>query len=642
MKPNSSMKSSVRQSTGRSTSVMFDNTLGSEDGDQADSGDTIVALSIWQSIGEQRSQLGTQASSSFLLQPKLTRENLSWEQSSQVFTTFSSFGQGVVTASTIMDSLVSHPNSNFNFIFDVLSILCICYDLVMLPLGVFPVEDTVVTDLMHAFTTLFWTSDFIRHFFKGHYSQGEAVMVFHSVAARYLRTWALLDTFMVCGDWAEWFIKLFDSENTNSDVGKLLRSIRNLRSLRLLRGMKTAQILKMIEDRINSEVLGTLWNVAKLLIVILCATHLMACTWYWLGGISDAAEPNWHSEYLDTHPSGDTFLYKYTTSFHWAITQFTPASIKVQPENSVERLFAIFCLLWAFVTMSTFISGLTSAVMQLRQLSSAKHKQFWLLRKYLTEGRVPTQLAVRITNYCQHAWTLRGKRSMGKNVELLQLLSTSLRVELKVAMFSPHFTHHAFFMLLHISAPYTIRTACDTAVEHCELNRGDDLFTYGEDANHMFFTERNQLAYKFGRAHKDAELITCTDWVAEACLWTFWCYRGTLTAVTESVAVAVESDTFGKIVTLNADARLEALAYAKSFIQGINRETPWKLNDLYTSSLIEGLWFRLLRDFQVTKSMHSTRVSDKNYRWWSRSGLADRWERSGLAERCYRFWWRSR
>lgn len=65
-----------------------------------------------------------------------------------------------------LDRFVSHPNSTCNFYCDIASILCITYDLVTIPMHVFAIGETTVMNCFHAFTTLFWTMDFIRHFFK--------------------------------------------------------------------------------------------------------------------------------------------------------------------------------------------------------------------------------------------------------------------------------------------------------------------------------------------------------------------------------------------------------------------------------------------------------------------------------------------
>merc|ERR1711937_458163 len=86
------------------------------------------------------------------------------------------------------------------------------------------------------------------------------------------------------------------------------------------------------------------------------------------------------------------FIYLYTTSFHWSLTQFTPASIAVQPQNPTERVFAILVLLGTLLTFSSFVSGITGAMMYLRSLSSVKSKKFWMLRRYLSETQVPVPL----------------------------------------------------------------------------------------------------------------------------------------------------------------------------------------------------------------------------------------------------------
>lgn len=460
------------------------------------------------------------------------------------------------------------------------------------------------------------------------------------IAKRYLLTWALFDAGIVGADWTSQIIKhtATASEQQSSNVSRLLRMTRNIRILRLLRGIKTGQLLKMIEDRIQSESLSVVWTTCKLFISICFINHMSACIWYHIG-ISGSDHLNWIDKYLKGHEFGEDTSYRYITSFHWALTQFTPASIEVQPTNSDERLFSVFMLLFALVTVSTFVSGITSAVMQLRQLSAAKSKKFWLLRRYLSEHGVPTQLAVRINNYCEHAWRNRGRKVQEKDVDLLMTISATLRAELKAAMFAPKLTFHAFFMLLQHVAPLTMRSLCNTAIVPLDLGRGEQMFCTGEAAGSMYFICRGEVSYHFADALA-GELVTSLAWLCEACLWTHFTHKGGLVSKSDCVILALEADHFGKVVTLHHDARSEAVAYAKGFLQGLNREPPWKVNDLYQSSLIEGLWFRLLNDFQVTRratrSMHgSNRQSEMPTTFEKvRDHAEHAWAHMGPLKRC--------
>merc|ERR1712039_237845 len=59
---------------------------------------------------------------------------------------------------------------------------------------------------------------------------------------------------------------------------------------------------------------------------------------------------------------------------------------------------------------------------------------------------------------------------------------------------------------------------------------------------------------------------------------------------------AIDSSKFINAMSCNVDALDEALHYGKGFVQGLSRIGQDRLTDLYTSSLVEGLWFRLMQE----------------------------------------------
>merc|ERR1712190_95768 len=64
----------------------------------------------------------------------------------------------------------------------------------------------------------------------------------------------------------------------------------------------------------------------------------------------------------------------------------------------------------------------------------------------------------------------------------------------------------------------------------------------------------------------------------------------------ECQLVAIDSSKFVNAMSCNVDALDEALHYGKGFVQGLSRIGQDRLTDLYTSSLVEGLWFRLMQE----------------------------------------------
>merc|ERR1719471_252981 len=102
--------------------------------------------------------------------------------------------------------------------------------------------------------------------------------------------------------------------------------------------------------------------------------------------------------------------YLYFTSFHWAITQFTPASMDVQPQNLLERVFTVLIVVFALVAFSYVVGSITGSLTQLRSMQEDTYKQFWNLRRYLKQHRVPTALSARIQRYLEHAWSSQGQK----------------------------------------------------------------------------------------------------------------------------------------------------------------------------------------------------------------------------------------
>jgi len=137
--------------------------------------------------------------------------------------------------------------------------------------------------------------------------------------------------------------------------------------------------------------------------------------------------------------------------------------------------------------VSTFISSITNAVMRLESISSAKSKQFWMLRKFLTTTHVPTQLALRIHNYCDHMYRMREAGGVAeKSVEVLTLLNTTLRAELMTAILGPHLLRHPLFVLIQKVSTLTMQSLCNCAASRASVSSGDVIFSKGQVCNRMY------------------------------------------------------------------------------------------------------------------------------------------------------------
>merc|ERR1712137_872149 len=178
--------------------------------------------------------------------------------------------------------------------------------------------------VMDWFTLCFWTCDMAQGFFLGFFKDGEYVEDNSKVLINYFKTWFLVDCVVVLPDWSQ---KLLDDEQavTWGELGKILKGARAIRVMRLLRLAKLQRIVNLAFDRIQSEYTFVILNLLKMLLCVLVMNHLIACAWYGLARAYED-ERNWVSV---AQMTDEALEYKYLTSLHWSLTQFTPAGMDI-------------------------------------------------------------------------------------------------------------------------------------------------------------------------------------------------------------------------------------------------------------------------------------------------------------------------
>jgi hypothetical protein len=505
--------------------------------------------------------------------------------------------------------LATSPLSAWCFYWDLLSMFFIAWDIVMVPLDVFDLPTRhlffIATGTIAA---TYWSLDIARTFFTGYYMRGEIVMNLRAIAWNYARHWLVFDLMLVLCEWVRIVALLGHQQDGlgQNGMSTYMRFLRTLRAARLARTVKVGRLLKMLEDHLSSEFGTVVFRLVKLFIGIIVINHITACLWYGIGESFREQYETWTETYLKGH---DDFGYRYTTSFHWSLTQFTPASISVQPHNVIERIFSIFVLLFALVFVSSFVSGITSSVIFLESLNSEKAKHNYQLRRYLRETQVPSHLAIRVQYYCSFVRNLEKERLAEGDVQLLTLLSVTLRNELNVAIFEPRITRHPLFVLIGKVEMSIMERLCSTAMSRLALFSSSTLFEPDKKIEHFYIVNAGDLMYNpkttgnSQRLSSDRqEPVKTGMWACETALWIVWNSLGALTATSHCEIVSIEAASFSKIVVSNDVTMKEGLNYAKGFIQGFKRAAAARRHDLYHSDAIEGLWFRLINEYQVKRT----------------------------------------
>jgi hypothetical protein len=239
----------------------------------------------------------------------------------------------------------------------------------------------------------------------------------------------------------------------------------------------------------------------------------------------------------------------------------------------------------------------------LRNVKGDNTKQFWLLRRYLRESDVPPALSLRIQRYCDFAWQSQQIKLQEKNVQVLALLSPALKADLNAAIYEPFLSTHPLFVLFSKIASDVNRRISNTAISRSIFMRGGSVFTTGEEVQHCYFIGSGEARYfmEVDGGNLQSIEVLLASWVAESALWVSWKTLGTLVTKKDSDILQINADKFAGAVCHETSIQQETQAYARGFLNGLNRTPKGKLTDVYKSSLIEGLWFRLLSEFNYQR-----------------------------------------
>jgi len=363
---------------------------------------------------------------------------------------------------------------------------------------------------------------------------------------------------------------------------RLLRIIRLVRMARLLRLLKLGKVMRHVDDMIDSEYVSICVHIVRMIVLLLVINHLIGCAWFAI-----ASTANGDTWVLIHGFSDDNWSYQYATAFHWSITQFTPASMHVQPQNMSERTFAIAVVVFALVVFSYLVGSITGSLTQLRSMQEDTHKQFLNLRRYLKQNRVPLALSTRIQRYLEHAWQCQRQSVSTRNTKLFSLLSEQLHSELQCEISLPHLKVHPLFDNLSelSSTTITMRRLANSALIRKLFARGDTMFISGESATHMYVVVEGWMEYAMLSPNGDehVELVKKPeDWISEPVLWTpAWVHLGVLTAGTDCDLLLVDPKNFSDVVSRSPPAHIMAISYAQNFVRWLNSLEEDRLSDIW-------------------------------------------------------------
>jgi len=465
---------------------------------------------------------------------------------------------------------IAQPGANWRLAWDLSGAILIGYDTVAIPfdLSFQPTRGTFLTT-MDWVTMLFWTFDMVFTFFVGYMHRGQVVMSPSRIAQRYLMTWFTLDALVVAGDWFNNVGKASTGSGSVSGFARLVRSLRAIRVLRLLRLLKLRRMMAELQDQISSEYTYLLLNLLKLLFFILFLNHGIACVWYWLGRSMMAdGQPSWVSK---NEMMGRDIGYKYTTSMHWTLTQFTPASMEVFPQNTWERTMSVIVLMFALVAFSSFVGSISTSMTALRNMNADTAKQFWMLRRYLKQQGIPKKISRRILKYLEYIVERKQGKVQHQSIKILGLLSEQLREELLCELTRPHLQGYQLFKYMNYfpHMEVTFRRLCTFAFKNSLIATGDVLFYTGDEATHTYCVINGHVIYHI-EGRDLFPPVQEMEWLSEAAIWVPWKHMGRLSAMAETELLAADVKIFTTECCKSVATWRVTSSFAKIFLEAYN------------------------------------------------------------------------
>eukprot|EP00929_Paragymnodinium_shiwhaense_P049596 TRINITY_DN25008_c0_g2_i1.p1 TRINITY_DN25008_c0_g2~~TRINITY_DN25008_c0_g2_i1.p1 ORF type:complete len:769 (-),score=147.75 TRINITY_DN25008_c0_g2_i1:210-2516(-) len=474
----------------------------------------------------------------------------------------------------LWERMMAHPYGWSCVAWDLCFMILIFYEVITIPLQLFDPPENLFADVMVWLSRIYWSVAIPRSLCTGFVRyDGRVVMSPKKVAKNYVHTWFLFDVLIVLIDWAEAALK-------GTEIIQSLRLFRLTRTLRVLKVMKLTAGVKqpewLQEAFLSDSVLLLVTTCFKTVCGLMCLSHFMGCFWYGLGweGMRQG-QPNWlNKEDIE----GKAFAVRYLHSLYWAVAHLAWLEV-TPPQNELERAWSAMTLLGTYILMVGLVSKLTGILVDLSVTSGYSSMNFPLLRRYLKQHGISTDLSQRVTQAARYAIAQRYAHLPETEVRLLNIISGPLLTEIRYEVYGQFLITHPFFREYSKADLVGLQSLCRYAVSELMLHSHDTLFVEGEvpRTKRMLLVKSGDLVYNSMSLQKFRHLEEGA-WVSEMVLWVEnWLHLGSLTVNYFCTAVALDALAFQQTVLSFSSTSLYARRYCQMLIA--------KLTDISSSTV---------------------------------------------------------
>ncbi|CAE7518852.1 KCNH7 [Symbiodinium microadriaticum] len=519
-----------------------------------------------------------------------------------------------LTDSTCLQRFVLRPRSKPQLTWSLLGTLLILWDLITIPLELFNIPGSIdFFTTTSRITLAFWIVDMPLNLCFGVERGGRVELRPTELFKIYLRSWFVLDVLVISLDVVLMVVEIIsttstdDQSNTGLRSARFLRTMRLLRLLRLLRAVKLQQELTLLANRFLSAHVFMVAKVVFGLLMMLAINHIIACLWYGIGYWTALDGKSWleQAELLGDEVG---FADRYAVSLHWTLTQFTPATNNVAPDNALERFFAVWVILLAMGVFSSFISSITATVSKLQNSRVEQFQQRAKLLRFFVERNLSADLYGKIEDVLRQEGLFE-VRIKEHDVKLVEGIPERLKMQLHEEMFMSILSLLPFWpkwvgerdSLLH-------RLICHQAMREGTAVPGQDAFIAGANAEEVYIIESGSLNYVYLNNQRHEDTVSAEDIVSLPCIFAEWKHRGRLYAHHSACYwVGLNAVRFCNLIADSGGVVWQHLHIFGILLVGAIEDRSWMINDINWSMVgVDALCTRTVKFANILNENHGT------------------------------------
>lgn len=495
---------------------------------------------------------------------------------------------------------VMHPSGRPRVVWHAFCLGFISYDVVMMPLMAFQIEETDILSAVEWTCVMFWTWDVIMTFRTGFYVGSSVEMRPLKICRQYARTWLAVDSVIVLSEW----VSRLSGSLVGTSVLRSSRAIRTLRLMRILRLAKLAVWCNSLEEQFSAVTIHLCLSLLKMTFGLLVLVHIVSCLWYAIGHGTDNG---WTSYYVHSTEAPQGFVLWYFASVRWTLAQFKGRTDIDERRNHMELLYTCIvgvCL--AILVSAVFVSQITTTMVRLSAAAAERNSMRRLVSAYLEyHDSVSTGLSTAIKRYLADVQSRRDEHE--KELQLLALLPTQLANDLIYEVRMPLLVGNPFVQEIQEHCPRVMRRMCYEVAQVEVSVRWGVIFNKGDSCSRAIFimegtckydqhTESGEERFMFWASeskstHGDLDTVlprrtlSKGAWACEAALWIEWFNQGNLVADSYTFLLTFDVADLARLLRLFKDAYVRTVLYARNFAKDLAIQP--KLSDIRLRVLSE-------------------------------------------------------